>query len=210
MTNGDNLTMQNVVDRVEDYVSKNPPPDTISLTWAGLNYVNVVWQDKMVNGMVISLLGGITAVFIMMALLFRSFLWAVLFMVPLATTITGIYALIGFTGKAYDMPVAVLSSLTLGLSIDFAIHFIRRAQMIHKNTNDFSETMNQVFEEPAKAIAINMVIVAFGFLPLLGSSLVPYITVGSFLFLIMITSGIATLIMLPALSKVMQKRLFPQ
>jgi predicted RND superfamily exporter protein len=210
MTNGDNLTMKNVVDRVADYVSQNPPPDNISLTWAGLNYINVVWQDKMVNGMVLSLMGGILGVFIMMVLLFRSFLWALLSMIPLATTITGIYALIGFTGKAYDMPVAVLSTLTLGLSIDFAIHFIRRAQMIHKNTNDFNETMNQVFQEPAKAIVINMVIVAFGFLPLLGSNLVPYITVGAFLFLIMITSGIATLVMLPALLKVTQKRLFPQ
>ncbi len=208
MTQGENLIMRNVVNRVEEYIHDNPLPDSISMHWAGLNYVNVVWQDKMVNGMVYSLLGGIGAVLIMMIILFRSLLWAVLSMIPLATTIASIYTTVGFTGKSYDMPIAVLSTLTLGLSIDFAIHFIRRAQMIHKETGSFKETMNLVFEEPAKAIMINMIIIAFGFIPLLGSNLVPYVTVGTFLFLIMIMSGIATLVMLPALSKIAKKKLF--
>ena len=50
--------------------------------------------------------------------LFRSPVYGVLAMVPLTITIVFTYGLIGLVGKDYDMPVAVLSSLTLGLSVD--------------------------------------------------------------------------------------------
>ena len=63
-----------------------------------------------------------------MVVLFRSFGYGLLAMLPLTITITFIYGLIGWVGKDYDMPIAVLSALTLGLSIDFAIHFIERSR----------------------------------------------------------------------------------
>ena len=139
MTKGDNILMTRMVDNVNNWMALNPAPDGVDVEWSGLNYINVVWQDKMVKGMLWSLLGSFATVFVMMVFLFRSVLWGLLSMVPLTTTITFIYALIGFTGKPYDMPVAVLSSLTLGLSIDFAIHFIKRAQFIHEKTGDFTQ-----------------------------------------------------------------------
>ena len=209
MTKGDNTIMSSVVDEIASFMSINPPPEGIRAEWAGLNYINVVWQDKMVKGMLWSLLGSFITVFIMMIILFRSFTWGVLSMIPLTTTITMIYALIGYIGKPYDMPVAVLSSLTLGLSIDFAIHFIKRAQYIHATTGNFNATMEQMFEEPAKAITRNMLVIAIGFVPLFAASLVPYITVGLFFFIIMLFSGIATLIIMPAMSTLLQNRLFP-
>ena len=209
MTKGDNILMTRMVDNVNNWMALNPAPDGVDVEWSGLNYINVVWQDKMVKGMLWSLLGSFATVFVMMVFLFRSVLWGLLSMVPLTTTITFIYALIGFTGKPYDMPVAVLSSLTLGLSIDFAIHFIKRAQFIHEKTGDFTETMRLMFEEPAKAISRNMLVIAIGFVPLFFSNLVPYITVGTFFFVIMLFSGIATLIIMPAVSALLQKRLFP-
>jgi len=209
MTNGDNILMNNLVKNVDNFIAENPVPEGIHAEWAGLNYINVVWQEKMVNGMIWSLLGSFLTVFIMMIFLFRSFTWGLLSMIPLTTTITFIYALIGFLGKPYDMPVAVLSSLTLGLSIDFAIHFIKRAQFIHKNTNNFKETMRLMFEEPAKAISRNMMVIAIGFVPLFMAELVPYITVDVFFFIIMLFSGIATLVIMPAFSQIFKDRLFP-
>ncbi len=210
MTKGDNILMNRLVDSVNTFMTVNPPPEGIRTEWAGLNYINVVWQDKMVNGMLWSLLGSFLAVFVLMVILFRSLAWGLLSMIPLTTTITFIYALIGYIGKPYDMPVAVLSSLTLGLSIDFAIHFIKRAQYIHNKTGNFNETMQRMFEEPAKAITRNVFVIAIGFVPLFTANLVPYITVGTFFFVIMLFSGIATLVIMPALSTVLQTRLFPE
>lgn len=208
MKKGDNKIMHDFALEYENYLAENPPPKNLQTYWAGLNYVNVVWQDKMVGGMGNSLMGSFVMVLVMMTLLFRSFKWGIISMIPLSVTIVGIYGLIGFSGKFYDMPIAVLSSLTLGLSIDFAIHFIKRAKDIHAETNDFAKTIDLLFESTGRAISRNVMIIAIGFLPLFFAALVPYQTVGTFFFLIMIMSGFATLFILPSISNVFSKSLF--
>jgi hypothetical protein len=130
LKSGDNQDMVRVTEAVDAYVAENPPPSEMTLEWAGLTYLNVVWQQDMVSGMLKALLGGFVIVFVMMVVLFRSLGFALLAMLPLTITIGFIYGMIGLVGKDYDMPVAVLSSLTLGLSIDFAIHFLQRARVI--------------------------------------------------------------------------------
>ncbi len=199
MTSGDNQHMANVVNWVDDYISNNPPPIDVQHQWAGKSYLNVVWQDAMVNGMIDSLLSSFIVVFVMMILLFRSIKYGVLAMLPLTFTITMIYGLVGWFGKAYDMPIAVLSALTLGLSIDFAIHFIQRVRELEVEQQSLSKAVKAMFQEPSRAIARNAIVIAIGFTPLLLSPLMPYITVGFFLASIMILSALVTLVLLPAL-----------
>jgi predicted RND superfamily exporter protein len=209
LTAGDNQTVSSVVAQADKYFSDNPPPVEIESHWAGLPYVNIIWQDKMVSGMRLSLLMSFGVVFLMMVFLFRSPLLGLISMLPLTITIMAIYATIGFIGKPYDMPVAILSSLTLGLSIDFAIHFIQRSRMIHKRTGNFKETFVQIFEGPGRAIGRNVLVIAVGFVPMFFSNLVPYITVGIFFFAIMTVSGAVTLLLLPALAIILKRKLFP-
>lgn len=208
LKSGDNKDMAAVESYVAGFVAENPPPAGVTMDWAGLTYLNVVWQDDMVSGMLNALLGSFVIVFFMMLILFRSFWFALLSMLPLSVTIAFIYGLIGLVGKDYDMPVAVLSSLTLGLSVDFAIHFLERAREVHKETGDWKETVAHMFNEPARAISRNAIVIAVGFLPLLASPLVPYNTVGFFLAAIMAISCAVTLILLPATMNLITKKLF--
>ena len=199
LKSGDNKDMSAVIEQVETFVANNPLPEGVSLEWGGLTYINVVWQEAMVQGMLDSLLGAFVMVFVVMILLFRSLVFGILAMIPLSLTIALIYGLIGLVGKDYDMPVAVLSSLTLGLSVDFAIHFLDRVRAIYDETGDWPETLKQMFDEPGVAILRNAIVIAIGFTPLLAAPLVPYITVGIFLASIMATSCIVTLILLPSI-----------
>ena len=208
LKNGDNQMMQKVVEDVENYLAANPPPVALDHNWAGLTYLNTVWQDKMVSGMLNAFLGSFVVVFIMMVILFRSLLWGLLAMIPLSVTIALIYGIIGFVGKDYDMPVAILSSLTLGLAVDFAIHFLERTRMAYKKAGAWSKAIKEMFEEPARAISRNVIVIAVGFTPLLAAPLVPYKTVGIFLASIMTISGIATMLILPASVTVLQRWLF--
>jgi len=209
LKSGDNKDMSAVIEQVQQYIKQNPLPDGVSVEWGGLTYINVVWQEAMVKGMLNSLLGAFVMVFVVMIILFRSLVFGILAMIPLSLTIALIYGLIGWVGKDYDMPVAVLSSLTLGLSVDFAIHFLDRARAIYDETGDWQETMHQMFEEPGIAILRNAIVIAIGFLPLLAAPLVPYNTVGIFLASIMAASCIITLILLPAIMTVAKKIIFP-
>ncbi len=208
LKSGDNQHMLRVISHVERYLEANPPPEAMSVGWAGLTYLNVVWQNDMVNGMLKALLGGFLTVFVMMLVLFRSVRFAILAMLPLSVTIAFIYGLIGLVGKDYDMPVALLSALTLGLSVDFAIHFLQRARSSYAETRDWRATVREMFAEPARAITRNAIVIAVGFLPLLASPLVPYNTVGFFLAAIMVISCVVTLILLPGVMELLKKGLF--
>lgn len=208
LTSGDNQDMAIVVADLKNYLLENPPPTPLKVEWAGLTYLNVVWQDKMVRGMMTSLISSFIVVLVMMVMLFRSPLFGILAMIPLTITIMVSYGIIGLIGKDYDMPVAVLSALTLGLSVDFAIHFLQRARELQQQTGSWEAAAKKMFMEPAMAISRNAIIIAIGFTPLLLAPLVPYQTVGFFLATIMAVSWLATLFILPALLTPLQKYAF--
>ena len=208
LPSGDNKDMQKVAKAVDGYFGTNPPPVPLKHEWAGLTYINVVWQDKMVWGMLQSFMGSFIIVFIMMAILFRSALWGLICMIPLMVTIAAIYGMIGLIGKDYDMPVAVLSALSLGMAVDFAIHFLKRARAAYSKTGSWQKASSEMFGEPARAISRNVIVIAIGFLPLLVAPLVPYKTVGIFVCAIPAVSGIVTLLILPAIVLMLEKRLF--
>ncbi len=210
LKSGDNKDMVKVEEALARFIEENPPPVPLKTQWFGLTYINVVWQAKMVTGMLNAFLGSFLVVFLMMTLLFRSPLWGILCMIPLTVTIAFIYGAVGIVGKDYDMPIAVLSSLTLGLAVDFAIHFLSRSRSMVREYGSWSKTAGVMFEEPARAISRNIIVIAVGFLPLLFAPLVPYKTVGTFLATILSVAGIATLFLLPAMIRVFENRLFPK
>ena len=215
LTSGDNRDMQTVVDKVDEYLARSAGKrraaglPELKHQWFGLTYINVIWQDKMVTGMLEAFTGSFLVVFLLMTILFRSALWGLLSMIPLTVTIAAIYGAVGIVGKDYDMPVAVLSSLTLGLAVDFAIHFLARGRAMYAEAGSWKQTAPAVFGEPARAITRNIIVIAAGFLPLLLAPLVPYKTVGALLATILLVSGVATLLLLPALIRVLEKLLFP-
>ncbi|MFQ5868298.1 MAG: RND family transporter [Candidatus Zixiibacteriota bacterium] len=207
MKGGDNQQMQEVEDRLASFVSANPPPDGITLRWSGLTYINKVWQDLMVFGMLKAILGSFAVVFLLMLIQFRSLVLGILSMIPLSIAILLSYGLVGWVGKNYDMPIAVCSSLSLGLGIDFAIHFLQRFRAHYAKSGNLQETNRYMFGEPGRAILRNAIVISLGFLPLVASSLTPYVTVGFFFALLMVFSTLSTLFLLPAALRIAGRRI---
>jgi len=208
LKSGDNQDMAAVEQEVADYIAAHPMPHNLQAKWFGLTHINVVWQEKMVTGMFESFTGSFIVVLIMMVLLFRSFFWGLLSMIPLTLTVGLIYGFIGLIGKDYDMPVAVLSSLSIGLAVDYAIHFLSRAREYTAEYGSWEEAIGPLFSEPAMAISRNAIVVGVGFLPLLAAPLVPYQTVGFFIASILFLAGITSLLLLPAIITLMPKLFF--
>lgn len=198
LRSGDNQVMARVERKTEAFLRDDPAPFEVTHNWSGLTYINMVWQDRMVVGMLWNFIGSFIIVLIMMIILLRSVVAGLVSMIPMTVTILFIYGALGWTGKEYDMPVAVLSALTLGLAIDFAIHFIERAKAIYAVHGRWPETAEEMFLAPYRAILRNAIVISIGFLPLFVSPLVPYNTVGFFMFTIMFFASISTLLILPA------------
>jgi hypothetical protein len=198
MKGGDNRQMTATEENLERFIRAEPPPAGVGLRWSGLTYINKVWQDLMVFGMLKAVLGSFAVVFVLLLVEFRSLRLGALAMVPLTVAIVLSYGIVGWSGKSYDMPIAVCSALSLGLAIDFAIHYLHRFKARYEATADLEGTHAYMSGEPLRAIARNAIVITLGFLPLTVSSLTPYVTVGIFFALLMIFSTLSTLLLLPA------------
>ncbi|MBI5213105.1 MAG: MMPL family transporter, partial [Nitrospirae bacterium] len=120
----DAQAMRDVIKAVGDY--KKVHSTLMEFKPAGIAYFNLIWNDEVLWDMVKGFIFAVVAVFIILVFNFKSFKWAVISYVPLLFTILLIYGVVGFIGKDFDMPISVLSCLSLGMAVDFAIHFISR------------------------------------------------------------------------------------
>jgi predicted RND superfamily exporter protein len=209
MKGGDNRQMQAVEDQVSAFVHMNPLPQGVTLRWSGLTYINKVWQDLMVVGMLKAVLGSFIVVFLLMLFDFRSLTFGALAMIPLSGSIILTYGLVGWMGLDYNMPIAVCAALTLGLGIDFAIHFLQRFKAHVIQSRDVEKTHRHMFGEPGRAIARNAIVITIGFLPLTVSTLGPYVTVGLFFASLMLFCTLATLFILPGALRFLGHRIIP-
>lgn len=205
---GDSRGTKACVEAVDRFFAENEPPVSLQYNWAGLHYINLVLEERIVEGFLQSFAGSFIIVFLIMSFLFRSPLWGALCMVPLSITLLMIYGITGLIGKDYDLPVAVLSSLSLGMAVDFAIHFLSRSRTLYDEKKSWRSILPELYGEPARAISRNVLVIAVGFLPLVVAPLVPYKTTGVMLFGILTISGIVTLLLLPAMLRLFEKTFF--
>ena len=205
---GDSRGTKACVEAVDRFFAENEPPVPLQYNWAGLHYINLVLEERIVSGFLQSFAGSFIIVFLIMSFLFRSPLWGALCMVPLSITLLMIYGMTGLIGKDYDLPVAVLSSLSLGMAVDFAIHFLSRSRSLYGEKKSWRSILPELFGEPARAISRNVLVIAVGFLPLVVAPLVPYKTTGVMLFGILTISGIVTLLLLPAMLRLFENTFF--
>ncbi|MBI3670802.1 MAG: MMPL family transporter, partial [Acidobacteria bacterium] len=183
---------------VERYLTAHPLPG-IELKPAGIAYFNMVWNHEVLVGMLSGFIASSILVFFLLVLDYRSFKWGLVSFIPLLFTVLLIYGFVGFVGKDFDMPISVLSTLSLGLAVDFAIHFVSRFQQRYKETRELSAALRWTVARPGKGILRNALLFACGFSVMIFAQLTPYITVGVFMIAIMLLSAAATIVLLPAL-----------
>lgn len=209
----DAQAMRDVIAAVNGYKKANPMP--MDLKPAGTAYFNLVWSEEVLWDMIKGFIIALIVVFVILRFNFHSFRWAFVGYIPLVFTITLIYGVIGFMGKDFDMPIAVLSTLSLGMAVDFAIHFISRFKQQLKESSGLGvqspeklKTLNSELitdallwtaARPGKGIMRNAVLFASAFSVMLFAPLTPYITVGAFIVSMMLLSAVMTMLYLPAL-----------
>ena len=191
----------------EAYLKDHPLTGGATLRPAGIAYFNLVWSDEVLWGMLRSFLAGLVLVLLLVIIQLRSLLWGILAFLPLFFTIAFIYGIVGLVGKDFDMPVAVLSTLSLGMAIDFAIHFVGRFRRHYATEPELEKALLWTAVRPGKGIVRNAVLFAVAFSVMVFAALTPYITVGVLIIGIMLLSAGLTLVGLPALIVLFHTRL---
>ncbi|OGA72167.1 MAG: hypothetical protein A3G81_32785 [Betaproteobacteria bacterium RIFCSPLOWO2_12_FULL_65_14] len=194
----DAQAMRQVIQAAQSYQQTHPLAVTVRP--AGIAYFNLVWNEEVLGDMVLGLALALVVVFVILALDFRSAKWALVGYVPLLVTILLIYGVVGFTGKDFDMPLSVLSTLSLGMAVDFAIHFVSRfRQRLAETRGEVREALLWTAARPGKGILRNALLFAAAFSVMLFAPLTPYVAVGAFIVSMMLLSALLTILCLPAL-----------
>ncbi len=205
--------MRSVISAVDEYKRTNP--GALEFKPAGIAYFNLVWNDEVLWDMLKGFIIALVAIFVILSFNFKSVKWTAIGYTPLLFTILLIYGAVGFMGKDFDMPIAVLSCLSLGMAVDFSIHFISRLRQRLSDLGQKAPSPESLVDallwtaaRPGKGIMRNAVLFASAFSVMLFAPLTPYITVGAFIVSMMLLSAILTMIYLPALIVLFRCRLF--
>jgi len=136
-------------------------------------------------------------VFLALAIFFRRLSIAFVASVPAALTLIITFGIMGLSGIPMDVGTSMMTSIAIGIGIDYAVHFIW-----HYGTPAADE-MDAALEDSMKAtgwgIVVNALEVAIGFALLALGNIVPMRNVGLLTAAAMVVSALATLILVPAL-----------
>ncbi len=164
----------------------------ITLNYAGSGYKALVFTDLILIGQIKSLLMSILIVIILIAMMFKSITAGLIGSVPIIITAVISFGLMGLLDIPLSTTTALISSIAVGIGIDYAIHFIERFKIYAQETKDLELTVVKTMHHSGRAISFNAVVVIAGFLVLLSSVFPPNRSLGALVSLNMFTSFIGT------------------
>lgn len=160
-------------------------------------------RHNQLNSMVISLI----LVFLTLAGLFRSWLWGLIAIAPTGLTLLFTFGLMGVLKIPLDMGSSMITSITLGVGIDYAIHFLWRFRQLGPQSRT---ALVDTLHTTGKAIIYNAITVTVGFSILIFATIVPIIKLGSLVAETMMVSAVLTLVLIPLVFTVFFPEYVPQ
>jgi len=194
-----------LMDEIRRYERKHFPPN-LHLRFAGVSEINTTTSREIVIGQVLSLGLSLVLVLGLLMTIFRSVRKGILGVMPLIFSMGSVFGLLGLLRLPLDVGSAVISSIAIGVGVDYSIHYLSRLQLVVNQGLSATEAMLETVRHSGKAIASNAAVVGIGFLALLFSGFVPTITIGWMISLTMLISCLSTLVLIPALLNVLKPR----
>jgi predicted RND superfamily exporter protein len=201
-TTGDANTKA-VLSQVEDYIDANFP-DTVRVRIGGPAMVDGSLSRLVVQSQIISVGVSILMVFVIISLSNKSAIAGLVGILPLSISILIDFAVMGFLGIKLNMGTSLVASVSVGIGIDYAIHFIEAYKREYRAGN--RGFLRRTFATSGKAIIINAVSVGAGFAVLVFSQFIILTHLGLLMTLTMFTSALISLTVIPALLMLIKPR----
>ncbi|MCD6337123.1 MAG: RND family transporter, partial [Candidatus Marinimicrobia bacterium] len=171
----------------------------ISMNYAGSGYKALVFADLILEGQIKSLALSLLTIIILLSVMFKSIKIGLISAVPIVLTALISFGIMGFLNIPLSTTTALLSSIAIGIGIDYAVHFLERYRANAAKTDNKMEVAQLTMAHSGKAIIYNAVIVIAGFMVLLFSVFPPNRELGALVSLNMFTSLVGTLTIMPVL-----------
>jgi hypothetical protein len=166
---------------------------------AGPSLTKIELADMVIEGQIKSLLLAMVVVFVLLALIFRSFNAGLLSVLPLSVAILVLFGLMGFFGITLDIATALISSVMIGVGVDYTIHFLWRFKKERSKGVDHKEAAFITLTTTGRGIIINALSVIIGFLALTLSNFEPLKFFGVLVVISITTCLICALVLIPSI-----------
>jgi len=154
-------------------------------------------DDSIIKSQFYSLIIAVLLVIAIISLLQRSFFKGLITIIPVFVTLIVLFGTMGLTGIPLDIATVLTGSVSIGIGIDYAIHFMSHFGRAFQSGKTVRESISDTIQISGRAIVINMLSVSIGFAVLLFSNLVPLQRFGFLIAVTMIVSSLAALTLLP-------------
>jgi predicted RND superfamily exporter protein len=184
------------------YIATNFPKN-VTVSVGGPALVESALSFLVVQSQIVSVVISLLIVFIIVAVSYKSLIAGLVGSIPLIISILIDFAVMGFAGIKLNMGTSLVASISVGIGVDYAIHFIDAYKREYHNGGDF---LRRVFTSSGKAIIINAVSVGAGFVVLCFSRFNMLADLGLLIALTMFTSSLASLTVIPSLLTIIKPK----
>ena len=189
------IVLTHVVRKIQESVKGDPDV----LLVGGFGVVLSDLAHAVVKGQIISLFLATGLVAVMLMLLFRSAVAGLISAIPLALSMLILFGLMGVFRIELNIATALLSSIMIGVGIDYTIHFLWRYREERKNGLDYADAIRITLRTTGRGIIFNAFSVIVGFSALLLSTFLPVRFFGFLVVVSIFACLIGALVLIPAL-----------
>jgi uncharacterized protein len=186
------LTLNDAISQIEDHL---PTLEAlgVSLNYAGTGYKGLVFSDLILEGQISSIIISLILVIILLSLMFKNIKYGLIGAVPIIITAFISFGIMGLFSIPLSTTTALLTSIAIGIGIDYAVHFIESYRVRANEMKDKQKVLERTLNHSGRAILFNALVVIAGFLVLLFSAFPPNRSLGALVSLNMFTSFVGTI-----------------
>ncbi len=159
-----------------------------------------------VNGQILSLILAILVVGTLLMLLFRSAAAGAIAAIPLALSMAVLFGLMGFFGIELNVATALLSSIMIGVGVDYTIHYLWRYREERRRGKEPDDAVKTTLTTTGRGIIFNALSVVIGFGVLMSSGFMPVRFFGFLIVVSILSCLVGALVLIPALCLVFRPR----
>jgi uncharacterized protein len=152
-----------VINSLRAFILSREKDVTARVTIGGYAIIMADFAQKIINGQVSSLLFALVTVFILLTIIFRSVKGGLIGSIPLAASIIIQFGIMGFANIALDAATALLSSIMIGVGVDFTIQYLWRYNCELRRGLSYSQAVSATYRTTGRSIIINGLSVMAGF-----------------------------------------------
>ena len=166
---------------------------------AGPTRIQASMFSSIARSQLTSLLTSILAAGVIVILLMRSFRSGIVSMIPLLFTVLFNFGVMAFAGKSLDIATLMISSITIGIGIDYGIHFIERLREEAADSRSAVQALVRAAQTTGTGIVYNAIALALGFGVMMLSAFQGLQNFGLLIAMTMIVSAMGAFVVIPAL-----------